>query len=67
MSRQRQSEPIYCSLADAATRLGVHPATLRRRIADGTLPAWRVGHKDIRLKVADVDRLLTPIETGDPR
>jgi excisionase family DNA binding protein len=45
------------SLDDAATRLGVSVWTIRRRIADGTLPAYRVGKRLIRVDPRDLDRL----------
>ena len=41
------------SLQDAAAELGVSVKTMRRRIADGTLHAYRVG----RLIRVDVDEL----------
>ena len=50
----------------AADRLGVVPRTIRRRIADGTLPAYRVrGSRAIRVDERDVDALLEPIPTVD--
>lgn len=48
----------------AADRLGVSTKTIRRMIARGELPAYRVGSKIIRLETADVDRLLRPIPTA---
>lgn len=51
------------SIAQAAEREGVHPDTIRRRIADGTLPAYRVGPKLIRIRVADLDACLRRIPT----
>lgn len=49
------------ALADAAVRAGVSVKTLRRRIADGTVGAYRVGPRLIRVNVADVDALFRPI------
>ena len=54
----------YLSIADAAARCGVHPKTLRRRIADGSLTAYRLGPQLIRLDPAEVDGLLRPIPTA---
>jgi hypothetical protein len=31
--------------------------TLRRRISDGDLPAYKIGRKAIRIKIADLDRI----------
>jgi len=49
------------TVAEAADRLHVHSRTIRRRIADGTLSAYRVGPHLIRLDPAEVEALLRPI------
>ncbi|MGB3593294.1 MAG: helix-turn-helix domain-containing protein [Ornithinimicrobium sp.] len=49
------------SLSEAAERTGLSTYTLRRRIADGRLPAYRSGSRIIRVDPADVDNLLTRI------
>ena len=53
--------PESLSVTQAAAREGVSPDTIRRRIADGTIPAHRVGPKLIRIYAADLDRLRRPI------
>lgn len=53
--------PQLQTLAHEAARLGVSIRTLRRRIADGSLTAYRVGPQLIRLDPAEVDALLNPI------
>ena len=45
------------SLANAALHHDTSIWTLRRLIADGTLPAYKLGGR-IRIKVADLDALL---------
>jgi len=50
--------PDWVTIATAAERLGLSAKSIRRRIADGTLPAYRVGPRLIRLDAADIDRLL---------
>ena len=50
--------PDWVTIAVAAERLGLSAKSVRRRIADGTLPAYRIGPRLIRLDSADVDRLL---------
>ena len=52
------------TIAEAAERLNVNPRTIRRRIADGTLAAFRCGPHLIRLDQAQVDALLCPIPTA---
>ena len=37
--------PRFVSVADAALLLSVHPATIRRQIASGGLPARRMGRE----------------------
>ena len=49
------------TLADAADRLGVSTATVRRRITDGQFRAFRMGSRLIRIRVADLDRMLMEI------
>jgi excisionase family DNA binding protein len=48
-------------LARAAEYLDMSVKTLRRRIADGTLPAHRVGPRAIRVYLSDLEALKTPI------
>ncbi|MBK6857921.1 MAG: excisionase family DNA-binding protein [Microthrixaceae bacterium] len=52
------------SLAQASRRTGLSIRTLRRRISDGTLNAYRSGPRVIRLDPEDVDRLMTRIPTA---
>jgi excisionase family DNA binding protein len=58
----RRTPPI--TVAEAAERLAVSERTIRRAIADGSLPARRVRKAMIRLDPADVDRLAQPIPTA---
>lgn len=51
----------YESLADAAQRTGIGIRTLRRRIVEGQLPAYRSGPKILRVDPEDVDRLMTKV------
>lgn len=52
------------SLAEAAERYDVHPRTLRRRIADGTLTAYRIGRL-VKVDLLEADAvLLAPIPTA---
>jgi len=52
------------SIADAAEFAGVHPRTIRRRIADGTLNGYRMGPRLIRIDLNELDAILRPIPTA---
>jgi len=52
------------SITDAAIEHGVHTATIRRRIADGTITAYRFGPRLIRLDLDEVSTSLRPIPTA---
>lgn len=52
------------SIQQAADRMGVSHWTIRRLIADGTIPAYRLGRRLIRLDPAAVDAALAVIPTA---
>lgn len=49
------------TIPDAANRLGVNPATVRRMIARGELKAYRYGPRLIRIDPADLLALREPV------
>lgn len=49
---------------EAAEYLGITDRTLRRMIAAGKLPAYRLGPRLLRIDVADLDALMRPIPVG---
>lgn len=53
----------YETLAAAAERTGLSVKTLRRRIAEGRLPAYRSGPRCIRVDPTDVNQLMVRIPT----
>jgi len=53
------------SLLDAAEFAGVHPRTIRRRVADGTLTGYRMGPRLLRIDLNELDAMLRPIPAGD--
>jgi excisionase family DNA binding protein len=57
---QKQPRPKV-SVADAAAYATVKVGTLRRWIADGDLPAYRVGPRMLRIDLDDIDALIQPI------
>jgi excisionase family DNA binding protein len=58
------SRTQYVTLAEAAELMSVSVKTLRRRIADGTIPAYRCGRRVIRIRVADLQRAFCPIPSA---
>ena len=48
------SEPDYLTAAEAASRLGISLRSVRRRIADGSLPSARIGHA-VRIPAAALE------------
>jgi excisionase family DNA binding protein len=64
--RPRQTPPrprpeALVSVTDAAHRFGVSEKTIRRRIADGTLTAYRFPPRLIRVDLAEAEKLLRPV------
>lgn len=68
-ARSKKRDPITrkdLTLAEAATFYGVSARTLRRRIAEGRLTAYRIGPRAIRVSADDLEALAKPISTDDP-
>ncbi|MFT3871530.1 MAG: helix-turn-helix domain-containing protein [Nocardioides sp.] len=55
--------PTYLSLEQAAQITEQSVKTIRRRIADGTLPAYRFGGRNIRIKLDDLEATARAIPT----
>lgn len=57
-----ENEKRWITIPEAAEMLALHGHTIRKYIAAGKLPAYRVaGRKTIRLKLADVEALMEPV------
>lgn len=56
-------EPRAYCVRDAAKYLGLSPATVFRKIKDGSLAAKRLGRRTL-IRVDELDRFLAP--TSDP-
>lgn len=56
--------PQMVPLAVAAEMYSLTEKTLRRRISDGLLPAYRFGPRQIRVKLADVEALFARIPSA---
>lgn len=57
----------YASVNDASATYDISPKTVRRRIADGSLTAYRLGPKLPRIDLAELDQLLRPVTVGGER
>lgn len=56
--------PEYIDVHAAAKIVGCTPGTIRRRIEDGTLTAYRLGPRAIRIKRDDLDMLFSRVEVS---
>ena len=53
--------PVYLSLEEAAEVMSLSVKTIRRRIADGTIPAYQCGNRSIRIRLEDLETALRRI------
>lgn len=51
-------ENTWLSIQEAADTLGVNPRTIRRYMRSGRLTPSRLSNKVVRIRLADLDRLL---------
>ena len=58
---QNRNLPTYLSIEEAATVMSVSTKTIRRRISDGTIPAYHCGNRPIRIKLDDLEAALERI------
>lgn len=56
--------PVYLSLEQAAEVLCVSTKTIRRRISDGTIPAYQCGRRPIRIRLEDLESALRRIPSA---
>lgn len=56
--------PTYLSIHQAAQCVAVSDKTIRRRIADGTIPAYRCGRRAIRIRLDDLEAALRRIPSA---
>ena len=56
--------PVYLSLEEAAEVMSLSVKTIRRRIADGTIPAYQCGRRPIRIRLDDLEAALRPIRSA---
>jgi excisionase family DNA binding protein len=62
--RHPHLRPAYLGIPEAAAYLDVDHKTIRRLIASKRLPGYRLGNRIIKIKVSDLDAVLTPMHGG---
>jgi excisionase family DNA binding protein len=63
-NRHERRHPELIGLKQAGERYSVHYRTVRRWIAAGRLNAVRVGPRLLKVAVADLDKLKSPVGGG---
>lgn len=58
------TDPEFLTLAQAAEIFGTSARTIRRLIESGSLPAFRIGPRVLRVRAADVRALAKPVSVG---
>ena len=56
--------PVYLSLEEAAEVMSLSVRTIRRRIADGTIPAYQCGRRPIRIRLDELEAALRRIPSA---
>lgn len=47
--------PVYLSIEQAAEVMSLSTKTIRRRISDGSIPAYRCGRRNIRIRLDELE------------
>ncbi len=63
-SMAEKTLPVYLSLEEAAEVMSLSVKTIRRRIADGTIPAYQCGRRPIRIRLDELEAALRPIPSA---
>lgn len=56
--------PVYVSLEEAAQMMSLSIRTIRRRISDGTIPAYQCGRRPIRIRLDELEAALRRIPSA---
>lgn len=67
MKTIHRREHRYVTLKVGADYLSVTEQTIRRYIADGVIPGYRIGKRSLRIDRHDLDALLTPVPSARRR
>ena len=47
--------PVYLSIEEAVEVMSLSTKTIRRRISDGSIPAYRCGRRNIRIRLDELE------------
>lgn len=61
---RKQDLPVYVSLEEAAEIMSLSTRTIRRRISDGTIPAYQCGRRSIRVRLDELESALRRIPSA---
>ena len=61
---RKKDLPIYVSLDEAAEIMSLSIRTIRRRISDGTIPAYQCGRRPIRIRLDELEAALRRIPSA---
>ncbi len=61
---RKKDLPVYVSLDEAAEMMSLSTRTIRRRISDGTIPAYQCGKRPIRIRLDDLEAALRRIPSA---
>jgi excisionase family DNA binding protein len=51
----RRVLPVYLSIEEAAEVMSLSTKTIRRRASDGSIPAYRCGRRNIRIRLDELE------------
>lgn len=55
---KRTDLPVYLSLTEAADVMSMSVKTIRRRITEGTIPAYSCGHGSLRIRLDELEEAM---------
>ena len=62
--KRRTELPVYLSLAEAAEVISMSVKTIRRRVADGTIPAYTCGRGTLRIRLDELEEAMRWVATA---
>ena len=66
-TKRRTDLPVYLSLVEAAEVMSMSVKTIRRRVADGTIPAYTCGRGTLRIRLDELEEAMRRVPTTERR